>query len=637
MTKEELISQITSTISANGNQDITGTKLQEVLISIVDTLYSAIDDVIIDASPEDFTELILQSLGTRKDATMSQKAITDALTALNYGINAIPVFARIDRIDVDLGQAPSIINSSTELPGEIVYLIYAHPYLKEGFYWKASDNKYYAWFADAHLYKVDTDTPVRYNKLFECAEDGKQYVIISGSTIEKPNLVMLGAGSGSAVVESNDIPKFNGIINDDISIVEAFAQTYEGVYFSVLNSTFVAKLGADYYAQWDTSQYYKNEQAVISNRLFEYNKQQYVFENGTLNLVGSGGDIPDMSDYATKTYVDDKVSNIEIKAGSFKSAQQKAKDDNGLWMWMLEESEIKKPIWHIGSGAFIDAVGAEVFIEPELNVFKYTAILTQDNDTIVVPTLPGRVYDMVVDWGDGSDVQSVSGLISLKALTHTYTGAAGTKYQITLKGVVPGLAFGGGDTVYSEPAQLYSIDENTLQNDIKMTTSPTFDADFRNCINLVHISEDAVHNLKPKTKICFQGCSSLKSLPPRLLDGFELISLPNFVAGCSVLELSEDFMNNLAQKISGVTTLLYAFQGCKGKIHIPDNFFDNIVGNIVDVRQMTLNATGVTGDAKKLYDSLSTKVTSENVLGCFSGANLSNRDQVPTAWGGTMK
>lgn len=330
------------------------------------------------------------------------------------------------------------------------------------------------------------------------------------------------------------------------------------------------------------------------------------------------------------------ASNIEIKAGSFKSAQQKAKDNNGLWMWMLEEGEIKKPIWHVGSGVFIDAVGAEVFIEPELNVFKYTAILTQDNDTIVVPTSAGIIYDMVVDWGDGSDVQSVSGLISRKTLTHKYTGAAGTKYQITLKGVVPALPF-GGNTTYSEPAQLYSIDENTLQNDIKMTTDSSFDADFRECINLVHISEDAVHNLKPKTKICFKGCSSLKSLPPRLLDGFELISLSNFVAGCSVLELSEDFMNNLAQKISGVTSLFYAFQGCKGKIHIPDNFFDNIAGNITDVRQMTLNATGVTGDAKKLYDSLSTKVISEGGLGCFSGANLSNRDQVPTTWGGTMK
>lgn len=294
MTKEELISQITSTISANGNQDITGTKLQEVLVSIVDTLYNAIDEATIDASPEDFTELILQSLGTRVDATMSQKAITDALTALNYGINAIPVFARIER---DPAQAPSIVNSSTALPGEIVYVIYEHPYFKEGFYWKASDNNYYTWFGDAHLYKVDVNTPVRYNKLFECAEDGKQYVIVAGSTTAKPNLVILGTDSGSAVVESNDIPKFNGIIDSAPNIISAVAPTYEGIYFSVLDYTFVAKLGTDYYASWDTSHLYKDGPGVIESRLFEYNKQLYMYDGKALNLLS------DMTKMAGYVYI----------------------------------------------------------------------------------------------------------------------------------------------------------------------------------------------------------------------------------------------------------------------------------------------------------------------------------------------
>lgn len=307
MTKEELISQITSTISANGNQDITGTKLQEVLISIVGTLYSAIDEAIIDASPEDFTELILQSLGTRKDATMSQKAITDALTALNYGINAIPVFARIENIDLDLGQAPSVINSSTELPGEIVYVTYGHPYFKEGFYWKASDNKYYTWFGDAHLYKVDTDTPARYNKLFECAEDGKQYVIVSGSTIEKPNLIMLGTGSGSAVVESNDIPKFDGLVPVP-DIIYDVAPAYEGIYYSTSDCVFVARLGEDYYAYWDTSHLYNIELFPISSRLFEYNKQLYMLDTESYNLRLLS-DMTKVTGYATKSYVDDKVKD----------------------------------------------------------------------------------------------------------------------------------------------------------------------------------------------------------------------------------------------------------------------------------------------------------------------------------------
>ena len=344
MTKEELISQITSTIRANGNQDITGTKLQEVLVSIVDTLYSAIDEAIIDASPEDFTELILQSLGTRVDATMSQKAITDALTALNYGINAIPVFARIERTG---SESISLVNGSTALPGEIVYVTNEHPALKEGFYWKASDNNYYTWFGDAHLYKVDVNTPVRYNKLFECAEDGKQYVIVAGSTTAKPSLVILGADSGSAVVESNDIPKFNGVIKSVPSIISAVAPTYEGIYFSEGDYTFVAKLGTDYYASWDTSHLYKDGPGVIESRLFEYNKQLYMYDGKALNLLSNA---PKMEGYtyistATPSTIpaaltgDEKVFYIATEEGYYSkfglgniSELSIIKSDGGTWI-----------------------------------------------------------------------------------------------------------------------------------------------------------------------------------------------------------------------------------------------------------------------------------------------------------------
>lgn len=277
MTKEELISQITSTISANGNQDITGTKLQEVLVSIVGTLYSAIDEAIISASPGDFTELILQTLGTRVDATMSQKAITDALTALNYGVNAIPAFARIERLLADI--RPVINNQQALIPGEIVYVtfepsIYTEG-LYEGFYFKVESGEYYTWFENAHLYKAVDNTP-KYNKLFECAEDGKQYVIVRGSTIEKPNLVMLGVGSTEAVA-ATDIPKFNGFHEGVVTTYDAVAPSYEGIYFLTTQNTFAAKSGSTFFLRWDTSHDYLIDEEPIPNRLFEYNKRQYVF------------------------------------------------------------------------------------------------------------------------------------------------------------------------------------------------------------------------------------------------------------------------------------------------------------------------------------------------------------------------
>ena len=325
-----------------------------------------------------------------------------------------------------------------------------------------------------------------------------------------------------------------------------------------------------------------------------------------------------------------KVNSSELNSGSYQQAVERSNEFPGVFVWFLNQSGIKKPIWHVGDGVFVDAAGAIVELEPE-SAFRYTVILTQDNDTVIIPTAAGKVYDMIVDWGDGNE-QQVSGVISRNSVTHTYTGTAGTKYQITLRGVVPGLLFGA--TAYGVPSQLYSIDDNSIQNVIMFGVNQK--TDFKDCVNLTSLSSNALHNAQDKSILTFESCSSLKTLPNGVLDGFELTTASCLFAGCTSLVLSEDFMNSLAQKISGATSFFYAFQGCKGKIHIPDNFFDNVESGVTDVRQMTQNSTGVTGDAKQLYDSLKTKMITEKVVGCFSGANLSNRDQVPSSWGGTM-
>ena len=108
---------------------------------------------------------------------------------------------------------------------------------------------------------------------------------------------MLGTDSGSTVVESNDIPKFNGIIDSALDIISGVAPVYDGIYFSVLDHTFVAKLGTDYYASWDTSHLYKSGSNIIESRLFEYNKQLYMLDGETLNLLS------DMTKMAGYTYI----------------------------------------------------------------------------------------------------------------------------------------------------------------------------------------------------------------------------------------------------------------------------------------------------------------------------------------------
>ena len=84
------------------------------------------------------------------------------------------------------------------------------------------------------------------------------------------------------------------------------------------------------------------------------------------------------------------------------------------------------------------------------------------------------------------------------------------------------------------------------------------------------------------------------------------------------------------------------FYGFLGQIALPDDFFDGVEeGTVTNTSGMTHTAgSHVTGDAKKLYDSLVTKMvsgyTSNDVIRTFSATGLSNRNQVPSGWGGTM-
>ena len=85
--------------------------------------------------------------------------------------------------------------------------------------------------------------------------------------------------------------------------------------------------------------------------------------------------------------------------------------------------------------------------------------------------------------------------------------------------------------------------------------------------------------------------------------------------------------------------MFYNFaNGGTGSVAIPDDFFDLVADDsVTKCNNMThLAGTGLTGDAKALYDVLSTKVTSSaTTTGCFNATSLTNRDQVPNDWGGT--
>ena len=424
--------------------------------------------------------------------------------------------------------------------------------------------------------------------------------------------------------------------------------------------------------------------------------------------------------------LDGKVSQLEAKvslySGSYTQAQARVYNQPGLWSWLLIQpgTTIKKPIWHIGSGVFIDAVGAVVEFPvvtpatptfspdggavaegtvvtlacstPDADIyvstddgetytktstvtiseavtlmayselegirsavvskaftiavdhrFKFTVKLDQDNATVYVPVANGARYTMTVDWGDGSTPDSYdNALIGMKNCKHVYSGLAGDTFQITLRGTaIPYLLFSNRSVQAHTHAQLYSIDDNSLDTTMSYATSSTgTKIDFKGCVNLVSVCKNLISSvpLAERINICFDACASLSSIPTEVMTALSSINWASF-SGCTALSLSAETMAALATKVVNITNLYYAFNGCKGSIPIPDNFFDNLTDDTVtDLRQMTGGtATGVTGNAKALYDVLVTKATSSaQTAGCFSGTNLSNRNQVPTAWGGTM-
>lgn len=436
------------------------------------------------------------------------------------------------------------------------------------------------------------------------------------------------------------------------------------------------------------------------------------------------GDSVDLTDYATKAELNQleaKVTDLELPSGSYTQAQARVYDHPEEWCFLLNQpgAGIRKPIWHIGNGVFIDATGAVISFDvvtpasptfspdggavsegtvvtlacatPNADIyvstdngetytktstvtiseavtlmayselegirsavvskaftiavdhrFKFTVKLDQDNATVYVPVAAGTYYTMEVDWGDGSTPDTYNHqLIGLKNCGHTYSGLAGDTFQITIRGTeIPKLYFFQATAFTLE--QLYSIDDNTL--DVVTDLGSNGVLQFGSCDNLVSICDNAFSNASPKTAIKFTGCKSLLSLGPGILSIFsngEIAAVNSMFSGCTALSLSNEFMSTLAAKMgTAITSVASMFASCKGSIQIPNGFFDNLAsGTLTNVKNMTgQQATGVTGDAKALYDVLVTKATAgiTDTSGCFSGSNLSNRNQVPTAWGGTM-
>lgn len=273
--------------------------------------------------------------------------------------------------------------------------------------------------------------------------------------------------------------------------------------------------------------------------------------------------------------------------------------------------------------------------------FQFKIKLTGDNSTEYVPVLASGSprYTMTVDWGDGSTPSEYTNkYFSTKGCGHTYSGTTGDEFVITLRGTaIPYLAF--AESGLTNKLALVAILENTLECKTHFSKSSETTIDMNGCSSLNYLSADAFSNSN-NNGLRLMGCSSLTSLE----DGF----FTNLISGGAIGTCNEMFMNTpisitasqmseLKSRLSQCAVFSSMFYGVNNYIEIPNDFFDDVEVEITSVYAFThTSGNKVTGDAKALYDALQSKVSSTvSKQYAFTGSGLSNRNQVPSAWGGT--
>ncbi len=162
-------------------------------------------------------------------------------------------------------------------------------------------------------------------------------------------------------------------------------------------------------------------------------------------------------------------------------------------------------------------------------VFTYTITSTNVNKATQLP-LYGEV-DCTVNWGDGSDVETITSTQP----SHTYTTTG--EYDITIKGKVTAL-YSSGISSSSSPLPITEVKQwgNTGLTDMQYA---------------------------------FYYCSNLVSVPS--LEGFsEVTSFARVFYYCSKLKAAPSFKNCTA-----ATSFQYAFYNCTALTTIPDGIFTN--------------------------------------------------------------
>lgn len=305
----------------------------------------------------------------------------------------------------------------------------------------------------------------------------------------------------------------------------------------------------------------------------------------------------------------------------------------------INEASVVKA--YLKSGDAVSDIVAKSYGIAVDHKFQFKIKLTEDNSTEYVPVVASGSprYTMTVDWGDGSTPSEYTNkYFTSKGCGHTYSGTAGDEFVITLRGTaIPYLQF--NESGLTNILALVAILENTLVCKTHFSAPGNTKIAMDKCSSLNYLSADAFSNSN-NNGLCLARCYSLTSLE----DGF----FTNLISGGTIETCHEMFMNTpvsitasqmseLKSRLSQCAVFSSMFYGTNNYIEIPNDFFVDVEVEITSVYAFThTSGTKVTGDAKALYDALQSKVSSAvSTKFAFTGSGLSNRNQVPSAWGGT--
>ena len=133
MAYENLKNAIKQVIKQNGNQEITGSVLQNTLLSMTDNIHE-----------------VVQSTGEAEDKVMSQKATTDAIqTAIIFDVSVYNNGAVFESISALLGNSnlSTLIPTSVRHGGMIIKFVQGSK--------QSSDNSYVQYMLKADLFTLD--------------------------------------------------------------------------------------------------------------------------------------------------------------------------------------------------------------------------------------------------------------------------------------------------------------------------------------------------------------------------------------------------------------------------------------------------------------------------------------------------